>query len=115
MGERILKDKHGRPMVVVTGLGMLTALGEGCADNWAALTSGQSGIKPITRFPTEGLRTTIGGTIDFVKPDPFTCSSFTTEIARRAGREAIGNQVSVGQTWWTRHISRPPVHGHATG
>jgi 3-oxoacyl-[acyl-carrier-protein] synthase II len=70
-------------------LGMLTALGEGCADNWAALTSGQSGIKPITRFPTEGLRTTIGGTVDFVKPDPFTCSSFTTEIARRAGREAI--------------------------
>ena len=37
-------DKKGRPIVVVTGLGMVTSLGAGKTDNWARLTAGQSGI-----------------------------------------------------------------------
>lgn len=73
-----MKDAKGRPIIVVTGTGIVTALGEGKQDNWAALTSGRSGIHTITRFPTEGLRTTIGGTIDFIEADPFNCSELTT-------------------------------------
>ena len=84
-----MKDASGRPVIVVTGTGIVTALGEGKQDNWAALTAGKSGIHAITRFPTEGLRTTIGGTIDFVDVDPFNCASFTSEIATRAAREAV--------------------------
>ncbi len=57
-------DHLGRPVVVVTGMGVVTSLGFGQAENWAALTSGRSGIKRITRFPTEGMRTTFGGTVD---------------------------------------------------
>ncbi len=38
----------------------------GAADNWAALTSGTSGIHAITRFPTDGLSTRIAGTVDFI-------------------------------------------------
>ncbi len=30
------------------------------------LTAGESGIRTITRFPTDGLKTTIAGTVDFV-------------------------------------------------
>ena len=41
-------DKHGRPVVVVTGTGILTSLGEGKEDNWQALTAGRSGILPAT-------------------------------------------------------------------
>ena len=44
----------GRPIVVVTGMGVVTSLGAGKADNWAKLTAGQSGIRAITRFPTDG-------------------------------------------------------------
>lgn len=84
-----MKDAKGRPIIVVTGTGIVTALGEGKQDNWAALTSGRSGIHTITRFPTEGLRTTIGGTIDFIEADPFNCSELTTEIAKRAASEAV--------------------------
>jgi 3-oxoacyl-[acyl-carrier-protein] synthase II len=36
-------------------MGVITSLGQGLQDNWAALTSGTSGIHKITRFPTEGL------------------------------------------------------------
>ena len=31
------KDKMGRPLVVVTGLGVVTSLGAGKTDNWAKL------------------------------------------------------------------------------
>ena len=45
------RDKFGRPIVVVTGMGVVTSLGAGKADNWAKLTAGESGIRTITRFP----------------------------------------------------------------
>jgi 3-oxoacyl-[acyl-carrier-protein] synthase II len=64
-------DHLGRPVVVATGIGVLTSLGQGQADNWRALSSGISGIQRISRFPTEGLRTTIAGTVDFASvPEP---------------------------------------------
>ena len=53
------RDKSGRPIVVVTGMGVVTSLGAGQADNWAKLTAGESGIRTITRFPIEGLKTTM--------------------------------------------------------
>ncbi len=36
--------------VVVTGLGVVSPLGTGLEKNWTALTNGQSGIGPITKF-----------------------------------------------------------------
>ena len=50
------RDKFGRPIVVVTGMGVVTSLGAGKSDNWAKLTAGESGIRTITRFPTNGLK-----------------------------------------------------------
>ena len=60
------RDSRGRPVVVVTGTGVLTSLGAGKQDNWRELTAGHSGIRRIIRFPIGGLRTTIAGTVDFV-------------------------------------------------
>ncbi len=37
-------DKFGRPVVVVTGMGVVTSLGAGKEDNWRRLTAGESGI-----------------------------------------------------------------------
>jgi len=82
------KDKMGRPVVVVTGLGVVTSLGAGKVENWAKLTAGESGIRAITRFPTAGLKTRIAGTIDFLPPQ--LCSAALTEcIADLAAEEAI--------------------------
>src|SRR5690606_7076602 len=68
-----MRDDRGRPIVVVTGMGVITSLGEGKTENWAKLTAGQSGISTIRRFSTDGLKTRIAGTIDFVEVKPF-CS-----------------------------------------
>ena len=81
-------DKLGRPIVAVTGLGVITSLGAGKIDNWAKLTAGESGIRTITRFPTDGLRTRIAGTIDFLPAQP--CAAALSEcFAELAAEEAI--------------------------
>ncbi len=82
------KDKMGRPIVVVTGLGVVTSLGAGKNDNWAKLTAGKSGIRAITRFGTENLKTRIAGTIDYLPPQ--SCAAALSEsFADLAAEEAI--------------------------
>ena len=89
------KDKMGRPLVVVTGLGVVTSLGAGRSDNWKRLTAGESGIKTITRFPTDGLKTRIAGTIDYLPPQA-SAAALTESFAELAAEEAIA-QSEVGK------------------
>lgn len=84
-----LQDHRGRPVVAVTGIGVVTSLGQGLDDNWAALTAGKSGIHRINRFPIEHLRTTIAGTIDFIPYDPRTAPALTLVTGEKATEEAI--------------------------
>ncbi|MBU6458162.1 MAG: beta-ketoacyl-ACP synthase [Bradyrhizobium sp.] len=88
-------DKFGRPIVVVTGMGVVTSLGAGKADNWAKLTAGESGIRTITRFPTNGLKTSIAGTVDFLKVEPFSSPDLSQKLAETAAEEAI-MQAAIG-------------------
>jgi 3-oxoacyl-[acyl-carrier-protein] synthase II len=45
---------EGRKRVVVTGLGMLTSLGNTVEDTWTSLVAGRSGAGRITQFDTTG-------------------------------------------------------------
>jgi 3-oxoacyl-[acyl-carrier-protein] synthase II len=83
------RDKKGRPIVAVTGIGVVTSLGVGKCDNWAKLAGGSSGIRRISRFATEGLRTTIAGTVDEVYRDSMSPAQLSERIALLAGDEAI--------------------------
>jgi 3-oxoacyl-[acyl-carrier-protein] synthase II len=97
--------------VAVTGLGIVTSLGEGRDDNWAALTGGRSGIHRIDRFATDNLRTTIAATVDFVAAEPFCAPALSQELAVRAVAEAIG-QAAIGQAGdfpGALFIAVPPV------
>ena len=47
--------------VVVTGMGVVTSLGERVGDLWSAITAGKSGIGPITRFDTGDFAVKFGG------------------------------------------------------
>ena len=83
------RDKSGRPIVVVTGMGVVTSLGSGKSDNWAKLTAGESGIRTITRFSILGLKTTMAGTVDFVPVEPCTSTDLSERLADIAAEEAI--------------------------
>jgi 3-oxoacyl-[acyl-carrier-protein] synthase II len=82
-------DHLGRPVVVVTGMGVLTSLGQGQADNWKALTGGVSGIRRISRFPIDGLRTTIAGTVDFVAMTEPSAPALSERLAELVIEEAL--------------------------
>jgi 3-oxoacyl-[acyl-carrier-protein] synthase II len=78
-----------RAPVAVTGMGVLTSLGTGKSDNWNKLTSGQSGIRAIRRFPTDGLRTRIAGAVDFVPVEPFNSTELGERMADIVAEEAV--------------------------
>src|SRR5260370_33808488 len=89
------RDKQGRPVVVVTGMGIVTSLGTGKADNWKTLTAGESGIPTITRFPTDGLKTTMAGTVDFIPVEPFSSTDLSERLGELVAEEAIA-QAGIG-------------------
>jgi len=91
MSDRFV-DAKGRPVVAVTGMGLVTSLGWGKSDNWAALTAGRSGITAIDRFPTDGLRTTIAGTVTSRcghSAENYSAYDLSLEIATAAAAEAV--------------------------
>ena len=90
------RDKFGRPIVVVTGMGIVTSLGAGKSDNWAKLTAGESGIRTITRFPIDGLKTTMAGTVDFLDIEPFSSTGLSERLAGMATEEAL-EQSGIGR------------------
>jgi 3-oxoacyl-[acyl-carrier-protein] synthase II len=82
-------DHLGRPIVVVTGMGVITSLGRGQAANWAALTGGVSGIRRISRFPVTGMRTTIAATVDFIAVEEMSAPALSERLAELVLEEAI--------------------------
>ena len=50
--------------VVVTGLGIISPVGNSIGEAWKNILAGQSGIRPITRFDVSGFSTRFGGTIE---------------------------------------------------
>ena len=49
--------------VVVTGMGMVTPLGDGVDVNWRRLMAAESGIRSIQAFDTSDLATKIAGEV----------------------------------------------------
>ncbi|MGH2509608.1 MAG: beta-ketoacyl synthase N-terminal-like domain-containing protein, partial [Ktedonobacteraceae bacterium] len=54
--------------VVVTGLGLITSLGNDLATNWEALTQGKSGVGKITAYDTSDFRVHIGAEVKGFDP-----------------------------------------------
>ncbi|HMI13989.1 MAG TPA: beta-ketoacyl-ACP synthase, partial [Bradyrhizobium sp.] len=53
------------------------------------------GIRTITRFPTDGLKTTLAGTIDFVAVEPFSSTGLSEQLGVLVAEEAIA-QAGIG-------------------
>ena len=94
---------------------LVTPLGFGVAENWAGLLAGRSGIRRITRFPTDHLRTTIAGTVDAARGGRAAHPFSSPERVERMAALAIDEAVAAGRRSAPRRIPRPAVPRHAAG
>jgi len=78
------ESKNGSRRVVVTGLGVVSAIGIGKESFWDSLRSGRSGIKKITSFDASSYDCQIAGEISNFEPSDF----MPTQTARRVDRFA---------------------------
>ncbi|MHB1141854.1 MAG: beta-ketoacyl-ACP synthase II [Sulfuricaulis sp.] len=69
--------------VVITGLGILSPVGIGVAENWRNIVAGKSGIGPITTFDATGYPSAIAGEVKNFIPSAFGISD---KEARRMDR-----------------------------
>ena len=84
--------------VVITGLGVITPLGQGIGAFWENLLAGQCGIGPVTAYDTEGYACAIAGEVKDFDPTPAFPSPKEvrrtdrfTQFAMVAGWEAIND------------------------
>ena len=89
MSDNQYHDANGRPLIAVTGVGIVTSLGQGKETNWARLMAGESGIHNIGRFPTNALNTKIGGTVEFLSSEANDTETVTRALAFAAADEAL--------------------------
>lgn len=78
--------------VVVTGMGMITSLGEGVAVNWERMLRGESGVRRIRRFDASAFDVQIASEVDPLPAVPEDAAvdelGIHTRFALVAGREA---------------------------
>jgi beta-ketoacyl-acyl-carrier-protein synthase II len=78
----MLPNRHQPRRVVVTGMGLISPVGLNVSTAWKNVVAGQSGIGPITLFPTDNLRVKIAGEAWGFNPTDF----MSSKDARRADR-----------------------------
>ena len=108
------RDHLGRPFAAVTGIGLVTPLGFGVAESWSGLLAGRSGIRRITRFPLDHLKTTIAGSVDLpedAEGEPLHAAARVERYATLAAEEALANAAAVdgGRFPGPLFLGMPPV------
>lgn len=92
-----MTDEAPRPRVVITGVGVVSALGRSTSDIWDAMLAGRSGIGPITRFDASRFRTRIAGEVPGGDtPDPRFAPAYWGTLDRRS-RFAVSAALSAVQ------------------
>ncbi|CAK7256565.1 MULTISPECIES: beta-ketoacyl-ACP synthase [unclassified Shinella] len=109
MTKAAYRDHLGRPIVAVTGMGVITSLGQGLKDNWTALVDGVSGIHGITRFPVDGLNTRISGTVDFIELPVENPVERSYAYARETADEALAQAGLSGDFGGPLFLAAPPI------
>lgn len=109
MSKAAFRDHLGRPLVAVTGMGVVTSLGQGLADNWAALTGGVSGVRTISRFPVDGLNTRISGMVDFIAVPVENPVERSYAYARETTDEALAQAGLSGDFAGPLFLAAPPI------
>jgi len=55
--------------VVITGMGMISPVGNSVTESWKNILNGNSGVSNITKFNTEGFKTKFAATVNYIAED----------------------------------------------
>lgn len=78
-----------RRRVAITGIGMVTPVGNTAPDTWAGLRSGRSGIGPIRGFDARGFPVRIGAEVKDFNPESTHCDRKLLKLGARSHRFAL--------------------------
>ena len=87
--------------VVVTGVGLVCALGIGTEETWKNLQAGQSGVAPITLFDTEGFDCRIAGEVKNFDPFQWIEKKELKKMGRFIQIALAGADFAVHSANWT--------------
>ncbi|MES1180592.1 MAG: beta-ketoacyl synthase N-terminal-like domain-containing protein, partial [Verrucomicrobiota bacterium] len=103
--------------VVVTGAGIITALGAGWNLNAAGFRAGKSAFRPVTLFDVSRQRTKIAAEIDL--PENLPATLLSKKCQRRLNRAARMLLLAAHEAWtqsgWQPEENLPVVLGTTSG
>jgi beta-ketoacyl-acyl-carrier-protein synthase II len=77
-----VSQSEARRRVVITGLGLVTPLGQGVETVWAALLAGKSGVRRISQFRADDMPCQIAGEIPDFDPEAFVSAKEARRMSR---------------------------------
>jgi 3-oxoacyl-[acyl-carrier-protein] synthase II len=93
--------------VVITGIGLVTPVGNDVATTWEALCAGRSGISQIARYDTTGWKVPIAGEVKDFDPTPFLSKKEQRRNDRVMGYAFAATHEALAQ-------AQLPIHNMAT-
>jgi beta-ketoacyl-acyl-carrier-protein synthase II len=102
----------GRRRVAITGLGLVTPVGNDVATSWQALLHGRSGVAPITLFDASGFSTRIAAEVKSFSDKAITAERRLLKFANRSHRFALA---AAEQAFRDAGIAPTPQNGHRWG
>ena len=108
---------NAAPRVVITGAGIVTALGVGWAENAEGFRSGRVAIRPITLFDTSRQRVMLGGETELPPglPDTLLSTGHVRRLDRAAKLLLHATHEAWQQSGWKPSNDLPVVLGTTSG
>jgi 3-oxoacyl-[acyl-carrier-protein] synthase II len=100
-----------RKRVVVTGLGIVSAVGVRIPEFWNALVEGRDGTKAITVFDASPYRTKIAAEVSPFNPG----DHFSKKEIRRLSRCDQFGLVAFREAWKSAHLDQEPMDRERAG
>src|SRR3954454_18688491 len=100
-----------QPRIVVTGMGIISPVGNTVEEAWANIAAGRSGLGPITRFDASDLESRIAGEVKNFNPEAY----IPPKEARRMDRFIQFGVAASGQALANAHYTVTPENAPEIG
>ncbi len=100
-----------RKRVVITGLGIVSAIGTGIPEFWDSLVAGRDGTKEITAFDPSSYRTKIAAEVSTFYPE----AHFSKKDLRRLSRCDQFGLIAFREAWRSSCLDQDPMDRDRAG